>query len=98
MHFKLRMHREKGVVYVGAHPQAAPEDALRKKFDGDYDGVLMVFREELERWKGKEEEVGEKGFGMYELFRPTVPKGEGGWGKKGVLDLEEARKVVGGDA
>ena len=31
------------------------------------------------------------GFRLYERFRPSVPKGESGWGAKGELDLRKVR-------
>ncbi len=33
-------------------------------------------------------ELNRVGFQLYEHFRPEVPAGAGGWGKKGVLDLK----------
>jgi hypothetical protein len=95
MHFKLNLKSEEGLVYFGGKPQAASEETLKKKFGESYNEAKAVFEEELEKWKGAEEGLGEQGFGMYEGFRPTVPKGEKGWGRKGVLDLENVRKIVG---
>jgi len=34
------------------------------------------------------EDLNRIGFGLYERFRPEVPAGAAGWGKKGVLDLK----------
>ena len=34
------------------------------------------------------EELNRIGFRLYERFRPEVPAGAAGWGKKGVLDLK----------
>jgi hypothetical protein len=95
MQFKLRLNKTQGLVYLGGKPQTGSEDVLKKKFGDSYDDVNEVFKHELETWRGKEEEVDEKGFGMYESFRPSVPKGEKGWGRKGVLSLQNIRKVVG---
>ena len=30
-------------------------------------------------------------FGLYERFRPGIPEGVGGWGAKGLLDLNRVR-------
>jgi len=32
-------------------------------------------------------ELAERGFRLYERFRPEIPEGIKGWGAKGVLDL-----------
>jgi hypothetical protein len=95
MHFRLNLKDKERVVYLGGKPQAPSEEALKKKFGESYGEVKAVFEDELERWRGKEEILGEKGFEMYERFRPTVPKGEKGWGRKGVLDLEDVKRIVG---
>ena len=34
------------------------------------------------------EELNRIGFRLYERFRPEVPAGAAGWGKKGILDLK----------
>ena len=66
------------------------------KFGGQetYESVKKVMESALEGWKGKEEELGGKAFHMYEKFRPTVPKGEQGWGRKGELNLAEVKNVA----
>jgi hypothetical protein len=94
MHFKLRLKVNDGLVYFGGKAQAAGEEVLKKKFGDEYDGVKDVFVHGLGRWKGIEGELGEQAFGMYEEFRPTVPKGEKGWGRKGVLDLDAVKKAI----
>ena len=35
----------------------------------------------------KPDELAQKGFGLYEQFRPVIPEGVRGWGAKGELDL-----------
>jgi hypothetical protein len=35
----------------------------------------------------KPDELAQKGFGLYEQFRPVIPEGVQGWGAKGELDL-----------
>ena len=39
------------------------------------------------------DELAQKGFGLYEQFRPNIPEGVQGWGAKGELDLELIRKL-----
>ena len=38
-------------------------------------------------------ELQQRGFRLYEMFRPSVPAGESGWGAKGSLDLDTIRKL-----
>jgi hypothetical protein len=92
MHFKLRL--KDGVVFFGGKAQNGSEDALKGKFGDHYDDVRGVFDESLQEWGEKKEELDKLAFGMYESFRPEVPKGQKGWGRKGVLDLEKVREVI----
>ena len=41
----------------------------------------------------KPDELAQRGFGLYEQFRPQIPEGVSGWGAKGELDLELIRKL-----
>jgi hypothetical protein len=40
------------------------------------------------------EELAQKGFGLYEQFRPNIPEGVQGWGAKGELDLGHISKLA----
>ena len=42
----------------------------------------------------KPAELAQRGFGLYEQFRPTIPEGVQGWGAKGELDLDRIRKLA----
>lgn len=45
------------------------------------------------------EEIGGEAYRLYEEFRPTVPQGKQGWGRKGRLELDrllELRPASGG--
>jgi hypothetical protein len=92
MHFKLKL--KDGVVFFGGKAQNGSEDALKGKFGDHYDDVRGVFDEGLQKWGERKEELDKLAFGMYEGFRPEVPKGQKGWGRKGVLDLEKVREVI----
>ena len=39
-------------------------------------------------------ELAQKGFGLYEQFRPRIPEGVSGWGAKGELDLGRISKLA----
>jgi hypothetical protein len=93
MHFKLRL--KDGIVFLGGKAQNGSEDALKRKFGDHYDDVRGVFDESLQKWGERKEELDKLAFGMYEEFRPEVPKGQRGWGRKGILDLEKTRRIIG---
>jgi hypothetical protein len=38
-------------------------------------------------------ELNDKGFALYERFRPAIPDGVRGWGAKGELDLDLIRSL-----
>jgi hypothetical protein len=40
------------------------------------------------------DELAQRGFGLYEQFRPIIPEGVVGWGAKGELDLDGIRKLA----
>ena len=42
----------------------------------------------------KPDELAQKGFGLYEQFRPKIPEGVVGWGAKGELDLAGIKKLA----
>ena len=39
-------------------------------------------------------DLNRRGFRLYVRFRPSVPKGESGWGAKGELDLRKVRSAA----
>ena len=40
------------------------------------------------------DELAERGFSLYEQFRPQIPEGASGWGAKGELDLGAIRRLA----
>ena len=40
------------------------------------------------------DELAERGFSLYEQFRPSIPEGVSGWGAKGELDLGRISKLA----
>jgi hypothetical protein len=40
------------------------------------------------------DELAQRGFGLYEQFRPQIPEGVSGWGAKGELDLGRLSKLA----
>jgi hypothetical protein len=92
MRFHLRV--KDGKAYVGPKPQAPAEERLKSKFGDWYDEVRNAFASALKGWEGKEDELEQRGFGMYEDFRPSVKAGTKGWGRKGELDLHRVKDTV----
>ena len=43
------------------------------------------------------EELNQRGFGLYEVFRPATPPGARGWGAAGELDLNRIADLARGD-
>lgn len=81
-----------GKTYMGTKAESTSEDGLRQKFGQRYDEAKGCLEEVL---KGKSvEDIRERGFHMYEQFRPNVKPGTSGWGRKGELDIEKVKSVV----
>ncbi len=78
----------------GAEPiePEAVERYLRKSFGEQY-GAAREAMEELAGSLGPDE-LRPAAFGLYERFRPQVPKGQKGWGARGVLDLARLRSLA----
>lgn len=94
MGFHLKLKDE--LVVVGNSTKPANEDTLKKKFgEADYLKVKECFETALDDCKGIKNELNEKAFGFYEKFRPDIPKGQKGWGRKGGLRLTSIQDIVG---
>lgn len=95
MSFKLSLNQS-GQAMAAGKPKKANEGALTKKYGGseEYERVKRTFNEALQAWKGSEDQLSERAFGMYEDFRPSVPPGQSGWGRKGQLNLETVKSAV----
>ncbi|KAI7504481.1 hypothetical protein KC367_g985 [Hortaea werneckii] len=94
MGFHLRL--KDGQALVGDGPKPSNEGALSKKFGQDqYEMAKRAFQDALDSWKGRESELNREAFKMYEEFRPTVPPGQKGWGRKGQLNLESVKSAIG---
>jgi hypothetical protein len=39
------------------------------------------------------EELGREAYNLYSQFRPQIPEGQAGWGKKGLLDLQHIKDL-----
>ena len=70
----------------------APVLTLWAKAFGDDLGEVRSAMEEL-AGAFEPEDLEERAFGLYEDFRPEVPKGKRDWGAKGDLDLSAIRSL-----
>lgn len=84
------------VVLLSGTPKKANEGQLVAKYGGQeaYDRVKAAMNGALASWEGDEDDLDKKAFGMYEKFRPSVPAGEKGWGRKGQLSLAQIKSVA----
>ncbi len=88
------VNTEEGVRAVVESKPIEPggvERYLESKF-GDALPEVRKAMTELANAK-KREELAERGFGLYEQFRPVIPEGLKGWGAKGELDLGRIQKL-----
>ena len=65
---------------------------LAGKFGDSLEAVKEAM-EDLARSLGPEE-LAERGFELYEAFRPEVPRGKRGWGAAGVLRIDRIRALI----
>lgn len=72
-------------------------DSVERYLASKFGGALDATRRAMEALAGAmdPEELAERGFALYEAFRPAVPKGVRGWGAAGVLDLGLIRSLAG---
>jgi hypothetical protein len=93
MHFNLRLRD--GKAFVGDKLSSGNEATPRKKFgDEPYAKTKSVLEDALRSWKGKEEDLDRQAFKMYEKFRPSIPAGAKGWGRKGQLNLQNVKDAI----
>lgn len=67
---------------------------LSSKFGGNLDRVREAMAELATAFAP--EALSDRAYGLYERFRPAVPKGQRGWGAKGELDLDLIRSLAAG--
>ncbi|KAK4897554.1 hypothetical protein LTR27_004698 [Elasticomyces elasticus] len=96
MSFHLKL--KDGQAMIGEKPKKGNETALRKKYgDEQYDKAKQAMQEGVNEWKGKEDELSHEAFKMYEQFRPNIPPGQKGWGRKGQLNLQNVKTTINPD-
>ncbi|KAJ9137043.1 hypothetical protein NKR23_g9322 [Pleurostoma richardsiae] len=82
------------VVVKGKLRSVKEVNLIGKYGKENYKNVREAMHEALKSWRGAEDEVDLQAFHMYEQFRPQVPKGRSGWGRKGELSLAKIKTAV----
>jgi len=88
------VHTPDGVRAVHGGKPVSPksvEQYLEGKFK-DGLGAVRAAMESLAR-SFEPEDLAARAMGLYEEFRPEIPRGKKGWGAAGVLDLERVRSL-----
>jgi len=91
------MNTEEGVRAVIQSKPIEPEGVercLQSKFGDAVPEVRKAMTELANALKP--DELTQRGFGLYEQFRPKIPEGVQGWGAKGELDLGRISKLAEG--
>ncbi len=72
-------------------------DAVRRYLESKFGDDLDAVRSAMETLSSalSEEELADEAYGLYEQFRPEIPKGKRGWGAKGALDLSYIESLAG---
>ena len=92
----LPVVKQNGSSYALDHGNAASPRPARAYVEKAFGAHLPAVHRAMQALADSlpPEELNRIGFRLYERFRPEVPGGAAGWGKKGVLDLkliEDAR-------
>jgi len=82
----------RAVVKDEAIDPASVERYLSNKLGEHYETVRTAM-EELAR-SFPREELARRAYGLYEMFRPSIPSGQQGWGARGELKLDLVRSLA----
>ena len=88
-------HTDQGIRAINIDKTVEPEGVeryLEQKFGPALEDVRKAMRVLAQSFGPLE--LNEKGFGLYERFRPAIPEGVRGWGAKGELDLTVIRSLA----
>jgi hypothetical protein len=71
-------------------------DGVERYLEGKFGNALARVRKAMTELANAfdPDELAQRGFGLYEQFRPQIPEGIGGWGAKGELDLGRIAKLA----
>jgi hypothetical protein len=88
------VNTEEGVRAVVKSKPIEP-DGVERYLESKFGDALLKTRKSMSKLANAltPDELAQRGFGLYEQFRPNIPEGVQGWGAKGELDLELIRKL-----
>ncbi len=81
----------RAVVHSAPIEPASVERYLESKFGDALPAARQAMAELAQALEP--EDLAQRGFGLYEQFRPVIPDGVRGWGAKGELDLGFIREL-----
>jgi hypothetical protein len=89
------MNTDQGVRAVIESKPIDP-DVVERYLESKFGDALAEVRRAMTELAGalKPDELAQKGFSLYEQFRPSIPEGVQGWGAKGELDLGLISKLA----
>jgi hypothetical protein len=89
------INAEEGVRAVVKAKPIEPE-GVERYLESKFGEALAEVRKAMTELANalKPEELAQRGFGLYEQFRPAIPEGVQGWGAKGELDLGRISKLA----
>src|SRR5664279_458325 len=89
------VNTEEGVRAVIKSKPVEPE-GVERYLESKFGDVLLEVHKAMTKLAAtfKPDELAQKGFGLYEQFRPKIPEGVQGWGAKGELDLGLISKLA----
>jgi hypothetical protein len=89
------MTTEQGVRALIKSEPIEPE-GVERYLESKFGDVLAEVRKAMMELAAafKPDGLAQKGFGLYEQFRPVIPEGVQGWGAKGELDLGHISKLA----
>ena len=70
--------------------------SVRKYLGSKFGDDLVAVRDAMSELADacSPDDLTERAYGLYERFRPEIPKGKRGWGAKGALDLDLIRSLA----
>jgi hypothetical protein len=90
------LHTSEGVRAVGKDQAPVEPASVEKYLKSKFGESLPVVRRAMEQLAQSRapEQLAEEAFRLYEVFRPSVPAGESGWGAKGTLSLAKIYQLA----
>jgi hypothetical protein len=85
-----------GLRAVGKSGTPESHESVERYLAGGFGPALEAARSAMRALARSRhpQELAQVAFSLYESFRPEVPRGQAGWGAKGMLDLERIRSLT----